>query len=1042
MTLADLIVNLKLDASNLTAGLSSAQSSVNSYLTNLKTAFDDAGEQIAAQQSNMFAGGAALSVAITAPIVALGMGALDAAGKMESMRLGLGAVMGGATAAAEEITKLVEVAKLPGLGLPEAVQGSVRLQAVGLSADQARDALMGFGSAIATTGGGRAELDRVITQLTQMASAGTILTQDLRPVIQTVPLMAGVLRDLFGTIDAGAISKKLEQMGIDSKGFVTMVSAEFNKLPGVAGGVKNSLENTSDAITIALGKVGTALLPFVKLFTETFVPAISAMADAFVALPSPVQSTIVVVLGLAAAIGPLLLLVAGMSTGITAISGLLGVSGLTGIIGGLAGGITGLVTGAWALMSTAFVGFIPTLGTINFALGTGLVGALTAAELALMAASAAAALFVGWQIGSWAYSHIPGLAAFGDTVAELALMQIPYLESAILRLTGVTGAQKVANDDLDFATKKLEASLKTHGIEVDRGKLSADDYAKALQAAAKEVKSTTTETDKAKPSIDFLKQAHDKLAAGLKLTASESKALKDEKAKLKTEMDAAKKSAQELKSAYGALGLKDLKGEVDKLEGSIALLKKTGDWNKLSVDQQKTAVDKLKEAKFQAGEVTYDFTGKLLALTTQLKSTITESGFLFDAMEDIGDSLGDLNTDITALPMGMLNTDLMTQATNLGAATSQVGFLKDAYTTLGITSKADLQTVADEAAKARDAVLGSNEATDFEKKTAVYKALQAQITAAQQAGIDVPAEQLKMCEKMKNDLDKESGLAGVKTKWGNFSNEVSTIITNFAQSISDSLWDGDTSWGEKGLALLTDLGKAVTSSFITPAVEAITGFVTSTINGLLKGAFDNVGEWLGTLGSKMAGIFGGGVDVASGASGAAGSAGSAGGGAGAAASGAMATIGAIGSIGTMISSIIGNFQSAKMETTLNAIEESTRYTKIYIGDLLPKLVNDLATGIPLIHLYMIGDMQTAMTAQLTELETIKTSVGTTKGVLDLIYNWSLGSLEGNVLQRLDTIVGKMGSEPTTVNVYVETNASAEDIAAAVANALRTEGAPA
>jgi hypothetical protein len=40
---------------------------------------------------------------------------------------------------------------------------------------------------------------------------------------------------------------------------------------------------------------------------------------------------------------------------------------------------------------------------------------------------------------------------------------------------------------------------------------------------------------------------------------------------------------------------------------------------------------------------------------------------------------------------------------------------------------------------------------------------------------------------------------------------------------------------------------------------------------------------------------------------------------------------------------------AHMNTALGRIEESTRYMKGYLGDLLPKLVNDFASALPGIH---------------------------------------------------------------------------------------------
>lgn len=178
--------------------------------------------------------------------------------------------------------------------------------------------------------------------------------------------------------------------------------------------------------------------------------------------------------------------------------------------------------------------------------------------------------------------------------------------------------------------------------------------------------------------------------------------------------------------------------------------------------------------------------------------------------------------------------------------------------------------------------------------------------------------------------------------WDSMGRQVSTIITNFTQDISRSIFDGDLSWGEKTKKMLRDLGSAVFSSFIEPAVAAITSFVTGTINGLLKGALENVGEWLGGLGSQVAGIFGGGASGAAGAAGgAAGSAG--GGGAAGAAGGALGWAGAIGAIGSMISGIIGNFQMAGMNRTLDLIEWNTRKSSLHLEHLFPVIYDYIDT---------------------------------------------------------------------------------------------------
>ena len=192
---------------------------------------------------------------------------------------------------------------------------------------------------------------------------------------------------------------------------------------------------------------------------------------------------------------------------------------------------------------------------------------------------------------------------------------------------------------------------------------------------------------------------------------------------------------------------------------------------------------------------------------------------------------------------------------------------------------------------------------------------------------------------MKDELDTTlNGEDSVASRWGDMTKNVSTVITNFAQDIGKALFDGDMSWGEKTKTMLKDLGAAVTSAFIEPAVAAISSFITNTIMGALKGAFDSVGQWLGGLGTQMAGVFGGGGSAAAGAAGSVGGAaggvgGAAGGVGGAVGSGVAGIVGAVGSVVGAISSVFGNFQMATMNSTLKMIEENTRFTHILLKDL-------------------------------------------------------------------------------------------------------------
>ena len=101
------------------------------------------------------AAGQALSIGFSAPIIAAGAAAIKAGSDMESLTMGLKAVMKSSEATTAEMAKLREVAKLPGLGLEEAVKGTIRLQILGNSADQSRRIMGELGNALAVVGGGR-----------------------------------------------------------------------------------------------------------------------------------------------------------------------------------------------------------------------------------------------------------------------------------------------------------------------------------------------------------------------------------------------------------------------------------------------------------------------------------------------------------------------------------------------------------------------------------------------------------------------------------------------------------------------------------------------------------------------------------------------------------------------------------------------------------------------------------------------------------------------------------------------------------------------
>lgn len=202
------------------------------------------------------------------------VGSIKSAASFDALKRGLIAISGSAEEAERQLVRLREVAKLPGLGFREAIQGSLNLQAVGFSAANAERALKAFGNAVAFTGGGKEELSRITVQLAQMSAKGKILSQDLKPIIEAAPAVGKALKDAFGTVD----SEALQDLGLTTDQFLDKLYTALEKLPPAANGAKNAMENFGDAIDMALATIGQPLLDPLTRALDTLTPMLATAA--------------------------------------------------------------------------------------------------------------------------------------------------------------------------------------------------------------------------------------------------------------------------------------------------------------------------------------------------------------------------------------------------------------------------------------------------------------------------------------------------------------------------------------------------------------------------------------------------------------------------------------------------------------------------------------------------------------------------------------------------------------------------------------------
>ena len=181
---------------------------------------------------------------------------VQAAMAYDSQVRGLAAYAKNAQELQAQLTRLNEIAKLPGLGLTEVRAGVLNLEAAGLSAQTSERALMAFGNALALVGKGKSELDGVILALGQIASKGAISAEEINQIAERVPQIRQVLVSAFGTASTEAIQK----MGLSADVAIGKIIAGLEQLPKATQSALTTFENLQDALEQAFLPIGRGIL--------------------------------------------------------------------------------------------------------------------------------------------------------------------------------------------------------------------------------------------------------------------------------------------------------------------------------------------------------------------------------------------------------------------------------------------------------------------------------------------------------------------------------------------------------------------------------------------------------------------------------------------------------------------------------------------------------------------------------------------------------------------------------------------------------------
>ena len=201
--------------------------------------------------------------------------AMAQAAELEALTLGLQNYAGSIEETQKQLARLKEVAKLPGLGFKEAIEGSIALQAVGFDARLAERALSSFGNALASVGKGKADLDGVILALSQIVSKGAISAEEINQIAERVPQIRQAMMAAFGSASGEVLGKQ----GVGPQKFIQGIIKELEKLPKAPNAAKNFFENLQDVGFRAFASIGSVLNKVLLPEMEKLVSFVSFLTE-------------------------------------------------------------------------------------------------------------------------------------------------------------------------------------------------------------------------------------------------------------------------------------------------------------------------------------------------------------------------------------------------------------------------------------------------------------------------------------------------------------------------------------------------------------------------------------------------------------------------------------------------------------------------------------------------------------------------------------------------------------------------------------------
>ena len=207
---------------------------------------------------------------------------VTAAGRIEGFRDAFTALTGSARLANQEIERMRQVARLPGVTFEQAVRAQIILTGLGVAAGDSASVIGELGNALALSGGTAVEFGRALRGLQQIVSRGNVQQEEINQITEAVPIFPRILQRAFGGTQAEDI-RAIVGEGRDAvlNNFLPAITRAFQQ-EGRASvdGFNNSVLNLGNSFFELRASLGESFLPVVTRLLQALTGLIDAIKDA------------------------------------------------------------------------------------------------------------------------------------------------------------------------------------------------------------------------------------------------------------------------------------------------------------------------------------------------------------------------------------------------------------------------------------------------------------------------------------------------------------------------------------------------------------------------------------------------------------------------------------------------------------------------------------------------------------------------------------------------------------------------------------------